>query len=119
MAAPRVPKYFCTMPSDGNSRNHASAIPASSGRADRAELLMNPCPSGLAERRLGPEDPQILGFQILKFSSLDDFPGDDHPLRFRRALIDFCRADVAKEALDERAAAVAGGSKHLHRLVRS
>src|SRR5215471_1960719 len=42
---------------------------------------------------------------------------DNHTLRFGRPLIDFGRAHVTEEPLDDRATAVAGGGKNLHRLV--
>src|SRR5262245_49456998 len=43
--------------------------------------------------------------------------GDDHTLRFGRSLVNFCRAHVAEQALDDRPTAVAGGRQDLHRLV--
>src|SRR5262245_39510754 len=43
--------------------------------------------------------------------------GDDHTLRFGSSLVNFCRAHVAEQALDDRPSAVAGGRQDLHRLV--
>ena len=52
-------------------------------------------------------------------ASSEDVFRDDHPLHFRSALVDLCRADIAEKAFNDGPAAVPVRREDLHRLVGS
>ena len=55
-----------------------------------------------------PECTAITQLPNHSITQFKDLLCDDHPLRLRRALVDFRRADIPEQALHDRAAAIAG-----------
>lgn len=100
-------------------RARVAGAVAESGRRDEAKPG-NPTGRSDGFERRSPLRPNRTGnasANRLSAHLRQNLLGDDHPLHLRRALVDLRGADVAEEALDAGAAAVAFGRQNLHRAI--